>query len=159
MGVYQTSGSLNWDANSIFDADPMFVSDPNPGPDGYWNDVNDNFGDLHLLSDSPCIDAGDPCFTDFNMVDYDSRDRVIDGDCNDTDLIDIGAYEFGWVHLGDFESDCNIDFKDFAVFGLTWLKEEGEVGYDPNCDISIPFNYKIGIEDLAIFCENWLAGK
>jgi hypothetical protein len=73
-------------------------------------------------------------------------------------VIDIGAYEFGWVHLGDFESDCYIDFKDYAVFGLTWLKEEGEAGYDPNCDISIPFNYKIGIEDFAVFCDNWLTG-
>ncbi|MCX5638893.1 MAG: C10 family peptidase, partial [Planctomycetota bacterium] len=59
-GVYQMGGTLHWDANNIINADPMFVRDPNPGPDGQWDGVNDDFGDLHLRSISPCIDAGDP---------------------------------------------------------------------------------------------------
>jgi len=40
-------------------ANPVFVQDPEPGPDGLWGTEDDDLGDLRLLSGSPCIDAGD----------------------------------------------------------------------------------------------------
>ena len=43
--------------------------------------------DYHLLPDSPCINAGDPNFTDKNGLDIDSQPRVLSG------RIDIGADE------------------------------------------------------------------
>lgn len=39
-------------------ADPLFVQNPDPGPDWEWG-TPDDVGDLRLLSSSPCIDAGD----------------------------------------------------------------------------------------------------
>jgi len=65
------------------DADPCFVQP------GYWdaNGISVE-GDYHLLSDSPCIDAGDPNYvSEPNEIDLDGRPRVIGG------RIDMGAYE------------------------------------------------------------------
>jgi predicted outer membrane repeat protein len=38
--------------------DPLFVRMPSIGPDGVWGTDDDDFGDLHLQLESPCIDAG-----------------------------------------------------------------------------------------------------
>ena len=59
----------------------------------------------------------------------------------------------------DFDDDCDVDFVDFSVLGLTWLLEEQEAGYDPNCDISIPADNLINEKDIKIFTDNWLFGK
>ena len=70
----------------------------------------------------------------------------------------MGAYEFSWVYIGDFAGGCNIDFEDYAIFALTWLLADGQAGYDPNCDISLPADAIIDEKDLDIFTDNWLAG-
>ena len=38
--------------------DPLFVAAPNPGPDGAWETVDDDFSGLVLRSGSPAIDRG-----------------------------------------------------------------------------------------------------
>ncbi|MHC4501365.1 MAG: hypothetical protein ACYS21_19915, partial [Planctomycetota bacterium] len=68
------------------DDNPMFVRDPNDGGDGWGDDpgtldvnegVNDDFGDLHLQSGSPCINAGSPfVWIKPNSVDIDGQPRV-----------------------------------------------------------------------------------
>jgi hypothetical protein len=133
-------GSLHVDANTIINADPMFVRDPNPGPDGNWDDVNDDFGDLHLLEDSPCIDTGDPNFIpapDTN-TDMDGQPRIVG--CR----IDIGADEF--IYLGDIEPDGDVDFADFAIFAGYWL--DTDCGKCSGADLTG--------NDLAELTENWL---
>jgi hypothetical protein len=139
--------------------DPLFLADI---PD-----------QVRLLSTSPCIDAGDnnsvPADTadldnDGNTVepipwDLDGRARIVDGDCNDTEIVDMGAYEFAWIYIGDFYGGCDVDFVDFAVLALTWLLEDGDIGYNALCDISIPADYIIDEYDLKIFTDNWLEGK
>ena len=37
----------------------MAALSASPAPDGMWDGFDDDFGDLHLREDSPCIDAGD----------------------------------------------------------------------------------------------------
>jgi hypothetical protein len=81
-----------WKGQGNIDADPRFVQP------GYWDvngtpeDANDDYwidGDHHLLSGSPCIDAGDPNYIPGpNETDLDGRPRVIGG------RIDMGVYEF-----------------------------------------------------------------
>ncbi|MBN1796493.1 MAG: C10 family peptidase [Sedimentisphaerales bacterium] len=148
-----TGSSLHWHATNI-NSDPLFVEEPYPGPDGSFDDVNDSFGDLHIDYISPCIDAGDPCFADSSALDFDSRTRVVDGDCNDVNTIDIGAYEFNYVYLGDFAGDCDVDFGDFAVLAESYQQD------NPTIDIA-PFLNPDGIIDfkeLLILCDNWLEG-
>jgi len=145
-GVYQTGGSLHWDANNIINADPMFVRDPNAGPDGYWGSVDDDFGDLHLLDDSPCIDAGDPNFIpvpDANM-DIDGQPRIVG--CR----VDIGADEF--IYLGDIEPDGDVDLADFAIFAGRW--QNTNCGTCGGADLT--GDGKVDFADLAEFAENWL---
>jgi hypothetical protein len=133
-----------WDANNI-DADPNFVRDPNAGLDGYWDGVNDDFGDLHLLSDSPCIDAGDPGYVPGqNETDIEGQPRVVG--CR----IDIGADEF--VYLGDIEPDGDVDVRDFAIFASKWQNTNCGVcsGADLTGDAIVDFR------DLAKLVKNWL---
>jgi hypothetical protein len=71
-------------------------------------------------------------------TDLDGRDRIVDGDCDETETVDMGAYEFDWLYIGDIDGECDVELSDFAIFTLAWLSEEGEGEYNPDCDISIP---------------------
>lgn len=48
----------NLGAGVILGVDPLFEAAPNPGPDGTWATVDDDFSGLVLRSDSPAIDKG-----------------------------------------------------------------------------------------------------
>ena len=85
-------------------ADPRFVREPNPGPDGQWDGVDDDYGDLSLRHDSPCIDAGDSAYVPLDTDVAGKPRRVDDGSIPDTGhppvpVVDIGAYEW--------QGDCN----------------------------------------------------
>jgi hypothetical protein len=73
-------------------ADPCFADQGHWDPNGTPDDANDDCwvqGDYHLLPGSPCIDAGDPNYSDDpNQTDIDGEPRVFAG------RIDIGADEF-----------------------------------------------------------------
>jgi hypothetical protein len=116
--VYITGGgTLNWGPGNI-NTDPIFAD-----------------ADLRLSPNSPCIDAGDntavpPDVTDLDgdgdtteqtPLDLDKHHRVEDGDCNGTYFVDMGAYEFAWIYLGDLDGDCDIDFNDFGVMAGHWM--------------------------------------
>ena len=45
-------------ASILTGLDPLFVAAPNPGPDGAWETVDDDFSGLVLQSTSPAIDKG-----------------------------------------------------------------------------------------------------
>ena len=91
--------------------------------------------------------------------DLDGRERIVDGDCNGTEIVDLGAYEFSYVSLGDFAGGCDVNFQDFVVFGLTWLLDDQHAGYNPDCDISLPIDGLIDEKDLQVFVDNWLLSK
>jgi predicted outer membrane repeat protein len=151
------TGSLCGTGN--INADPCFVD----------ADAND----FRLLYDSPCIDAGDNNSVPNDIADLDNdgntaepipydldgHPRLVDGDCNDSNVVDMGAYEFAWAYIGDFDGECDVDFADWGLFAMGWLKEQGEAGYVPDYDISIPADNKINWADVKVFCDNWLCGK
>ncbi len=141
--IYKENSSIMYGPFNI-EAEPMFV------------DAND----FHLLPDSPCIDAGDNGPVPGGVTtDLDGRPRFVDGDCNDTVIVDMGAYEFAYAYIGDFDGECDVDFVDFAIFALAWLTEQGQPQYNPACDIGIPADSYIGWRDLDVLSDNWLAGK
>ena len=177
--VYIDPGcTLIWGRN--IDADPCFVEP------GYWGDVNDPNtvvepnnpnamwfdGNYRLLSDSPCIDAGDNNSVppDYADLDYDGDmneptpldlygyPRIIDGDCNGTAIVDMGAYEFNYAYMGDFDYDCTVNFADYAVFALAWLSGPPDPQWNRFCDIGTPADSYIDFADLNVLAENWLVG-
>lgn len=123
-----------YDGEGNIEADPCFV-----------DDVNNNY---HLSADSNCIDAGNPNFVpDPNETDIDGEPRVIDGDANGTDIVDMGADEFYWSPA-DFDRDEIVNFIDYAVLAAAWQTEDPNISLDDDNDVDI--------YDLAIFCDHWL---
>ena len=133
--------------------DPLFADAD--GADDISGTPDDN---LRLMEGSPCIDKGDNAAIPVEVeTDLAGHRRIIDGDCNDTDIVDIGAYEFNYAYMGDFDYDCEVEFDDFAILALAWLTEAGDVQWNPTCDISVPNDSSINMPDLHVFVENWLA--
>jgi hypothetical protein len=137
------------DGGGNIDIDPMFVSPPDPGPDGTWDGVDDDYGDLRLQAGSPCIDAGDPGFVPQpGDTDLDGHARVLCG------RVDMGAYEFG---IGDYDCDQEVNLTDFVGWGTCMLgPDNGPYGdgcgaFDGNLDLDVD------LHDFAMF-QNSLIG-
>ena len=128
--------------NGNIDDNPMFVREPNDGGDGWGIGDNDDFGDLHLQSSSPCIEAGTGNFlVGPNDMDIDGQPRLIGFS------VDMGADEVGpiiivtkprggeiWVNgsthevewLGDlYEGAVTVLFSEDA--GSNWQTVESDI--------------------------------
>jgi len=133
-----------WPGTGNINADPYFVDAAG--------------GDLRLSAVSPCIDKGINAVVPLGMTtDFDGHPRIVDGDCNDTEIVDMGAYEFNYAYMGDLDYNCSVDFFDFSIFGKAWMTQQGDSGWDWTCDLSDPTNDYIDWHDVAIICDNWLA--
>ncbi|HEX3000014.1 MAG TPA: choice-of-anchor Q domain-containing protein, partial [Armatimonadota bacterium] len=75
-----------WEGAGNLDADPQFVCNPHPGPDGQWGTADDDYGDLRLRSTSPAINAGKNT-PRLSTTDLAGNPRCIGG------TVDMGAYE------------------------------------------------------------------
>ncbi|MHC4640696.1 MAG: choice-of-anchor Q domain-containing protein [Planctomycetota bacterium] len=131
QGGYPGTGNIN--------SDPRFVN-----PDG---------GDFRLQPDSPCIETADNTVTDLPATDLDGHPRIVDGDCNEVDVVDMGAYEFNWHGAGDFDNDCFINFFDFSISARYWMTDESFVDIAPPGGDGI-----VNFREVAIIADNWLAG-
>lgn len=164
-------------ANNNIDDNPIFVSDPCDGGDG-WGDENDDYGNLRLQAGSPCIDAGDntavPADTadlddDSNTsertpLDLDGNPRFFDDPATiDTgqadfpdypDIVDLGAYE-GPDTDGDGIRDdldnCpdvyNSDQNDGDGDGIGDLCDNCQSDYNPNQEDA-------DTDDVGDICDN-----
>jgi hypothetical protein len=72
--------------NGNIRSDPLFIRYPNPGSDNIWGTADDDYGDLHLQSISPCIDTGTSSDAPSNDIEWTVRPQGY--------LYDIGAYEY-----------------------------------------------------------------
>jgi hypothetical protein len=150
-------------ANNI-NANPRFVDAD--GQDGAVGTLDDN---LRLLANSPCVDNGsnaavpsdtadldsDGNTTEQTPLDLDLRPRFADGNCDGNSVVDMGAYEFSYAYAGDFDNDCDVDFFDFAILANSWLQNNPLVDIAP----APAGDGIVDIKDLAVLCDNWLAGK
>ena len=59
--------------------------------------------------------------------------------------------------LVDFDTDGDVDLRDFAIFASAWRSSLGDGNWNPVCDISGPDNV-IDVLDLAVFTNYWLGG-
>ncbi len=65
-------------------------------------------------------------------------------------------YQYRRPCTGSFDRDCDVDLDDYAIFAAAWLTEEGQPGWNPDCDIGVPADNVINGQDLAVLAENWL---
>jgi hypothetical protein len=85
--IEDSGGSgAGWDSGLGTDGGGNIDSDPN------FVDVTND--DYHLLSTSPCIDTGDNSVVASGDTDIDGGDRILDGDGNQTAMVDMGADEY-----------------------------------------------------------------
>ncbi len=96
--------------NAVIPNDPLFVRNPDPGPDQQFDGVNDDYGDLHLQPTSLAIDAGDNAAVPEGVDDLDGRIRI------QGYAVDLGAYETIPSIAADFDHDGDIDQDDTAKF-------------------------------------------
>lgn len=135
-------------AANIIDQDPLFVDAD--GDDNICGTEDDN---LRLPPGSPCIDtASNSAVPEGIETDLDGRNRFADGDCDTVIIVDMGAFEFSYAYFGDFDSDCKVNFRDFAILAGFWLKEGllADIAPPPAGD---------GIVDrldLDVLADNWL---
>jgi parallel beta-helix repeat protein/predicted outer membrane repeat protein len=140
-----------WGQGNI-SGNPMFVRNPSDGGDGWGDDpatpdadegINDDYGDLRVSPDSPCIDAGDPNFVaEPQETDLDGHARVL------CDRVDMGAYEFG---IGDFTCDHRVDLGDLRVW-QSCITGPGGGPYAPGCEaFDFEFDGDVDLEDFAGF--------
>jgi hypothetical protein len=120
----------------------------------YWDNIeiiqqSDSDGD-----DVP--DANDNCPSVYNPKQKDSDRDGVGNKCDSCPGTPHNANvnEFGCL-LADLDGDEDTDLFDLAILGLAWSTERGHPGWDPNCDISIPPDYKIDSRDLASFVGSW----
>ncbi len=139
------------DPNCNLQCDPLFAYrrnevDPN---------VNDGFYDLHLSSNSPCINRGKTVAVDVTSeTDIDGMGRIVDS------YVDMGADE---VSCDDTNSEYDIDrngiinLKEFAGMATTWLLTSS-TGWNEeyNFDAYGESEAKIDIADLTVLSEKWL---
>jgi hypothetical protein len=78
--------------------DPQFVDRPG--------------GDFHLVSSSPCIDAGENGVSGLPLTDIEGRKRIQDGNDDGVSIVDMGAYE-----AGDSDGDGISDSWEMLYFG------------------------------------------
>lgn len=129
---------LQWDSGNT-DDDPLFMSPPSPGPDGYWGTPDDDIGDVRLQPGSPCIDAGLNAVV-LSEIDLDGLARIVDGSGAGVAAVDMGAYEYQGgpqYAVGDLNCDGTTDVFDIDPFVMTLLDPEGYAAAFPACNASL----------------------
>ena len=168
-------GTLAFDStngNNI-DLNPLFVNDPNPGPDDLWDGTDDCIGNLKLRYSSPCIEVGNNSYLPTESFDLDNDSdmnepvsvdladhlRLIDRNRDFIATVDMGAYERG-VCPGnpDLDGSGLVNFADFAMFAAKWLDVDCDC-HGSCCDgADLNSDEKVNADDLAILTNNWLSG-
>ena len=122
----------------IRDEDPLFVRNPDPGPDGNWGTDDDDYGDLRLRRGSPGVDYGLQSFLPPDTWDLDG-----DGDTTEPlpiDLngdvrvqaaeVDLGAYEGAVIVANEPEvpepSEFSLKVYPNPVIGYLTVETEAE---------------------------------
>jgi hypothetical protein len=149
--------------------------DPNAStPDQYNHNItcdpnfsydHPQYGYYHLDPGSYCVDAGNDSVVDpngFGEYDIDSDDRIFG------DHVDMGADEVACDDVSnplDWTADGIVNLHDFYFISAAWFTQDPCAPWEPTdpdlidnwdsrCDLD--GDYMVDIDDLALFCEEWL---
>jgi hypothetical protein len=136
-----------WVAVQYSDIEGGYAGTGNKNQDPRFVDADG--GDYHLRWDSPCINAGDPCYVpDISEMDIDGEPRIMRGG-----IVDMGSDEVG-LKQTDFTRNGVIDILDLSIFLNSWLTTENDENWNVLCDLSI--DQRIDMIDYAQFAMDWL---
>ncbi len=147
---------------------PLFVRNPDPGPDRAWGTEDDDYGDLRLDGGSPCIDAGDN-----GAVPEDAQDLDGDGDeveplpvdaagnarfVDDPEIVDTGWGTPPLVDMGALERQppCPADVDGDGIVGINdFLDLLAAWGPNPGHPADIDQDGSVGITDFLALLSAW----
>jgi parallel beta-helix repeat protein len=178
-GICGSNGTATITSCIFWDNVPNQITNPYPGTpfsvnycdvEGGWPgtrniNVDPLFVDAaafnyRLQETSECIDNGkNATVPAWATTDRDGLPRKVDGDCDGSIQVDIGAYEFSYSYFGSFDNDCDVDMVDFEILSSAWMSEPADAAWNRVCDISSPADDIIDILDLEVFAANWLTGR
>ena len=171
LGVDTLAAQLGGDVNTFFfisnsnvegigpgngniDAEAGFVRMPDDGGDG-WRDEDDNdFGDLHLLPGSPCIDAADNTAVAAEVTsDLDGAPRfhddtgTPDSGVGSAPVVDMGAYEF---RPADCDNSGAVTLTDLADLNACALGP-ADSSVTPCTCFDLDADGRVDLRDVALF--------
>jgi len=133
--IYQGDGTTtaaycdiqDWFSNTgNIKSDPLFLRNPSPGADGVWGTADDDYGDLRLRPNSPCIDAGNNAAVPADTLD-------LDGDGNTAEPIPFdlaGAPRF-WDYPGKADTGSGAaPIVDMGAYEMSSLLIAGTANPD-----------------------------
>lgn len=101
-----------YSGTGVISADPMFLRMPDPKANG-WDGVDDDYGELLLLTSSPAIDAGSNSAVPNDVTEdlggfprFADIQSVPDTGEGTAPIVDMGAYEAGVCNITG-SADCN----------------------------------------------------
>jgi hypothetical protein len=60
------------------------------------------------------------------------------------------------ILYADFNYNCSVGAEDLMTMIDTWLAQDGDTNYNPDCDISAAIDNKIDLADYAVLASEWL---
>ncbi|MDY7108777.1 MAG: dockerin type I domain-containing protein [Planctomycetota bacterium] len=155
--------------SNVEEYDPLFVRNPDAGPDGVWGTEDDDYGDLRLMPGSLCIDAADNTAVppdEFDLdedgdtdepcpFDLDGNPRFVDDpDTEDSGngeppIVDMGAYEFQTESCpADFDGNGEVNTADLLILLGQWGTDGADGG-------DVDGNGIVDTEDLLALLGAW----
>ncbi|HML74683.1 MAG TPA: choice-of-anchor Q domain-containing protein [Anaerohalosphaeraceae bacterium] len=163
-GAYRGTSSVTYsDIEGGFEGDgnislpPQVVRYPSAGDDGQWGTADDDYGDLHLLPDSPCVDAGSnaavPAEEQTGLM---GTPRLADGDWDGTPVVDMGAYEY--YLFGDLNLTADVTMEDMHLLAAHWMQTDC-AGPDHCGQADINRSGTVDFDDFIILADHWLLSE
>lgn len=136
---------------------PQVVRYPSAGDDGQWGTADDDYGDLHLLPDSPCVDVGSnaavPAGEQTGLL---GTPRVVDGDWDGMSVVDMGAYEY--YLFGDLNLTADVTMEDMHLLAAHWMQTDC-AGPDHCGQADINRTGTVDFDDFIILADQWLLSE
>lgn len=135
---------------------PQVVRYPSAGDDGQWGTSDDDYGDLHLLPDSPCVDTGSNAAVPAGETGLLGTPRVVDGDWDGTPVVDMGAYEY--YLFGDLNLTADVTMEDMHLLAAHWMQTDC-AGPDHCGQADINRSGTVDFDDFIILADQWLQSE
>ncbi len=111
-------------------------------------------GDYHLNYNSPCIDTGDNSAPQLPATDFEGDSRIIDGDNDGTETVDMGADEYSFPCECDLNHDHSCNISDWPFFIEDWGRTDCN-DPDVSCECDLNGDGSCNILDWPYFIEDW----